>query len=71
MCLSYKNVLKGSKKVNHDFYHFTHGGMYGESNMETYINKCKIDSQWEFGIRLSELKPGFSNILDGGMGRDV
>ena len=21
--------------------------MYGESNMETYITKCKIDSQWE------------------------
>ena len=23
------------------------GGMYGESNMETYITTCKIDSQWE------------------------
>ena len=23
------------------------GKMYGESNMETYITKCKIDSQWE------------------------
>ena len=22
--------------------------MYGESNMETYIAICKIDSQWEF-----------------------
>ena len=21
--------------------------MYGESNMETYITKCKTDSQWE------------------------
>ena len=23
------------------------GEMYGESNMETYITTCKIDSQWE------------------------
>ena len=36
--------------------------------MEIYTTKCKIDSQWEFGIRLSEFKPGFSNILDGGWG---
>ena len=26
------------------------GGMYGESNMETYITICKIESQWEFAI---------------------
>ena len=26
------------------------GEMYGESNMETYITICKIDSQWEFSI---------------------
>ena len=45
--------------------------MYAESSMETYITICKIDSQWEFGIRLSEFKPGFSNILDGGMGREM
>ena len=25
------------------------GEMYAESNMETYITICKIDSQWEFG----------------------
>ena len=24
------------------------GEMYGESNIETYITICKIDSQWEF-----------------------
>ena len=29
-----------------------------ESNMETYITICKIDSQWEFAIRLRELKQG-------------
>ena len=26
------------------------GEMYGESNMETYITMCKIDSQWEFAV---------------------
>ena len=26
------------------------GGMYGESNMETYITICKIDNQWEFAL---------------------
>ena len=25
--------------------------MYGESNMETYISICKIDSQWEFSVQ--------------------
>ena len=28
---------------------------YGESNMETYITICKIDSQWEFVVQLREL----------------
>ena len=26
------------------------GEMYGESNMETYITTCKINSQWEFVV---------------------
>ena len=26
------------------------GGIYGESNTETYITICKIDSQWEFAV---------------------
>ena len=26
------------------------GKIYGESNMETYVTMCKIDSQWEFAI---------------------
>ena len=30
--------------------------MYGESNMETYIIICKIDSQWEFTVCLRKLK---------------
>jgi len=24
--------------------------MYGESNMETYLTVCKIDSLWEFAV---------------------
>ena len=32
--------------------------MYGESNMETYITVCKIDSHWEFAVWLRKLKQG-------------
>ena len=32
------------------------GEMYGESNTETYITICKIDSQWEFAVCLRKLK---------------
>ena len=34
------------------------GEMYGESNMETYITICKIDSQWEFAVCLRETQTG-------------
>ena len=30
--------------------------MYGESNMETYITICKLDSQRKFALCLRELK---------------
>ena len=30
--------------------------MYGNSNMETYITICKIDSQQEFAVWLRKLK---------------
>ena len=33
--------------------------MYGESNVETYITICKIDSQREFAVWLRKLKQGF------------
>ena len=32
------------------------GEMYGKSNMEIYNTICKIDSQWVFAVRLTELK---------------
>ena len=41
------------------------GEMYGESQMETYISMCKIDSQWEFVVWLRELKQGLCDKLEG------
>ena len=32
------------------------GERYGKSNMEIYITICKIDSPWEFAVRLRKLK---------------
>ena len=37
------NIVRGGGKAEED-------GRYGESNMETYITMCKIDSQWEFAV---------------------
>ena len=39
--------------------------MYVESNMETYITLCKIDSQWEFAVCLRKLKQGLCIHLEG------
>ena len=38
--------------------------MYGESNMETYITICKIDSQWEFAVWVRKLKQGLCINLE-------
>ena len=38
--------------------------MYGESNTETYIIICKIDSQWGFSIWLRKLKQGLCINLE-------
>ena len=40
------------------------GEKYGESNVETYITVCKIDTQWEFAVCLKELIQGFCNNLE-------
>jgi len=47
--------------------------MYVESNMETYITICKIDSQREFAVRLRKLKQGLCINLEGwgGVGREM
>ena len=39
--------------------------MYVEGNMETYLAICNIDGQWEFAVRLRELKTGLHNTLEG------
>ena len=44
--------------------------MYGESNRETYITVCKIDSQWEFAVGLREVKQGFSISREGWDGEE-
>ena len=40
------------------------GEMYGESNMETYITICKIESQWGFSVCLRKLKLGLCINLE-------
>ena len=44
--------------------------MYGESNMGTYITKCKIGSQWEFAVWLRKLKQGLCINLEGWDGEE-
>ena len=34
------------------------GEMYGKSNMETYMIRCKIDSQQEFAVWAQETQTG-------------
>ena len=50
-------------------------GCMEESNMETYITMCKIDSQWKFAVWLRKLKQGLCinlEVCDGeGDGREV
>ena len=41
------------------------GEMYGESNMETYITMCKIDSQGKFAIWLRKFLDGRDREEDG------
>ena len=52
-----KNVIAGQQWRNrHRQWTYGHGKrggegkMYGESNMETYITICKIDSQFRFVV---------------------
>ena len=49
--------------------------MSRESNMETYVPICKIDSQQEFAVCLRKLKQGLCINLEGwdgeGNGREV
>ena len=40
------------------------GEIYGDSNMETYITICKIDSQREFAVWPRKLKQGLCINLE-------
>ena len=44
--------------------------MYGESNKETYITICKLDSQGEFAEWLMKLKQGPCINLEGWDGEE-
>ena len=41
------------------------GGRFEDSNTETYVTICKIDSKWEFAVWLRELKEGLWDNLEG------
>ena len=43
--------------------------MYAESNRETYITVCKIESQGEFAVWLRKLKQGLCINLEGWDGK--
>ena len=44
--------------------------MYGQSNMETYITICKIDSQQERAVCLRKVKQGLCINLEGWDGEE-
>ena len=72
-----KNLLTGQQWRNRHreetYGHGERGGegeMFRESNMETYITVCKIDSQWECAVCLRKLKQELCINLEGmGWGR--
>ena len=77
-----KNLFTGEKWRNRHreetYGHGERGGegeMYGESNMETYVTTCTIESQREFAVWLRKLKQGLCISLEGwngaGGGREV
>ena len=64
-----KNLFTGQQWRNtHRDRHGEWGGegeRCGESNMETYITICKIESQGEFAVWLRKLKQGLYFNLEG------
>ena len=67
-----KNLFAGQQWRNRHrqwtYGHGVRGGegeMYGKSNLETYITKCKIDSQQEFAVWLKKFKQGLCINLEG------
>ena len=73
-----KNSFTRQQWINRHREHGERGGegeMYGESNMETYISICEMDSQREFAVCLRKLKQGLCVNLKwwggAGDGREV
>ena len=77
-----KNLFAGQQwKKTHREQTYRHGErwgegeIYGESNMETYVTICKIDSQWEISVWIRKLKQGLCINLEGwdgeGDGREI
>ena len=67
-----KNLFAGQQRRNRHreqtYGHGEKGGegeMYVNSNMETYITICKLDSQQEFAVWLRKLKQGLCINLEG------
>ena len=67
-----KNLFTGQQWTNRHreqtYGHGERGGegeIYGDSNMETSITMCKINSQWEFAVCLRKLKQGLCINLEG------
>ena len=67
-----KNLFTGQQSRNrHREQTYGHGrgeekvGGMERINMETYITKCKRDSQWEFSVCLRELRQGLCIYLEG------
>ena len=80
--MALKNLFAGQQWRNRHreqtYGHGERGGegeMDGESNMETYITICKIDSQCEFAVCLRKIKQGLFINLEWwdveGNGREV
>ena len=47
------------------------GWIYGDSNIETHITICKLDSQWEFANDSRNSNLGSVTTQRGGMEREV
>ena len=61
ICVESRSIYLQGTNGEQTYGHGERGGegeIYGESNMETYITICKIDSQWEFAVWLRNSNRG-------------
>ena len=78
LCDKENPVVEGQPNIENRYGHGERrreDEIYGESNMETYIATCKIDSQWEFAVCLRKFKQWLCINTEGwdgeGDGREV